>query len=317
MKLNLNFDGKTLLMDWWKQVKETFQTIMEDFNGHITEFNSHVSAFNTEKAEIRKKLSDEAAQRANEDTALSGSINSEVSARTNADSELRNKISDETRSRQEADNAINKKLDDMAKQSNILDLYGEEVTNTFKVVFPSGIPAPFFENGQEYDGEYMTMAMPGDVQVYLNNKQLSFTWDRDRDNLSVDNANYIEFQYDTETGDGIITVKEAPINNRYDGTRFNFGLYVYSDFNLDFTVSSESPTGDLYEFISCASEYASENADATGATYTLTQEFSARRACEDLEDADCFLDAVNTNTSAIKNMNALLGTLSSSLDAVN
>ena len=317
MKLNLNFDGKTLLMDWWKQVKEIFQTIMDDFNGHITEFNSHVSAFNTEKAEIRKKLSDEAAQRANEDAALSGRINSEVIARTNTDSELRNKISDETTSRFEADNAINKKLDGMAKQNNILDLYGEEVTNTFKAVFPSGIPVPFFENGQEYEGEYMTMMMPRDVQVYINNKQLSFTWDRDKEALSVNNNNYIEFQYDTETCDGIITVKEAPINNRYDGTRFTFGLYMYGDFNLDFKVSSESPTGDLYEFIDCSSEYVSENTDTTGETYTLMQEFSARRVREDLQGADCFLDAVNANTSEIKNINSILGTLSGYLDEVN
>lgn len=319
MKLNLNFDGKTLLMDWWKQVKANFQTIIDGFNSHITDFNSHVANFNSEKTEIRTKLSNEATQRENSDTALSNRINSEVTARTNADSNLNSKIAGEITSRLEADNIINKKLDDMAKQNNILDLYGEEVTHTFKVVFPSGIPVPFFDGGQEYYGENMSVSMPNNVQVYINDKPLSFTWDCSEQIMSAQNDNYqyIEFQYDTETCDGIIAVREAPVNNRYDGTKFILGLYSYGDFNFDFTTSENSPTGGIYELETCVSEYASENADATEETYTLTYEFSVRRTCEDIEDADCFLDAVNANTSEIKNMNTLIGTLSSSLDSVN
>ena len=32
MKLDFNFDGKTLLKKWWQQVKSNFQTVQDEYN---------------------------------------------------------------------------------------------------------------------------------------------------------------------------------------------------------------------------------------------------------------------------------------------
>ena len=31
MKLDFNFDGKTLLKKWWQQVKSNFQTVQDEY----------------------------------------------------------------------------------------------------------------------------------------------------------------------------------------------------------------------------------------------------------------------------------------------
>ena len=68
MKLDFNFTGKTLLKDWWKQVKTNFQTVQDDFN-------SHVSDFNTAKTALENKIISEADARNKADTALQNNIN--------------------------------------------------------------------------------------------------------------------------------------------------------------------------------------------------------------------------------------------------
>lgn len=324
MKLNLNFDGKTLLKDWWKQIKALFQKVEEALNNEESERKAaddellnNINQETEQRTAAVKRAYDKAVEGVNAAGAVQKRLDDEAGTRLGADNALGNRIDTEITTRREADNNLQHQIDNMAKQNNILDLYGEEVANTFKVVFPSGIPVPSFDSNQQYYGDYMDISMPADVQVYINDKQLSFAWDCSNQILSTNDYNYVEFQYDTETGDGNIAVRKNPVNNRCDGTRFIFGLYAYSNFDFEFTIITESPTGGLYELQRYASEYTSENADTTGETYTLTQEFFARRTYEDIQDADCFLDAVNAHTSEIKNMNTLLGTLSDELDAVN
>ena len=41
MQLNFNFNGKTLLRNWWGIVKENFQTIQTAFADHLNKFTEH------------------------------------------------------------------------------------------------------------------------------------------------------------------------------------------------------------------------------------------------------------------------------------
>ncbi len=44
MNLNFNFDGKTLLRNWWKIVEANFRTIQAAFADHLNKFNEHKTA---------------------------------------------------------------------------------------------------------------------------------------------------------------------------------------------------------------------------------------------------------------------------------
>ena len=57
---------------------------------------------------------------------------------------------------------------------------------------------------------------------------------------------------------------------------------------LDFTWVN---TGDIYIYEGCNKTYASENADTTGVSYTIIQEYNKTRTTEDLttDNKSCFL----------------------------
>ncbi len=287
MKINLDFSlykGTTRLKRWWKEVLAHFKQLQE----------AHNALEDTVEAES-EKLSTEITQRTNADMALSDRINTEKNSRESGYSELRGHIAAEASNRTAGDDRLQNQIDTMRQQDNAHDLYGDDVTNEFKVVLPPEIPVPFFSGGQEFYGERMTIEIPDNVQVYVNNKPLPFTWDCRSQSLDTDKENYVVFVYDTETGDGNIYIRETPVETEYNGKTFIFRLYHYNNFDFEFKVDPNSPTGDRYEFSRCRSEYMSPNADTTGATYTVLQEFLARRTLDDLktDNKNSFLDAVN------------------------
>lgn len=95
MKLNLNFDGLTLLRDWWEQVKANFQTIQNEHNALKDTVNSE-----------KTRLTTEINQRTNADLAMSSRIGAEETARLAADTKLNQKITAEAAARSEEDTAI-------------------------------------------------------------------------------------------------------------------------------------------------------------------------------------------------------------------
>lgn len=129
MKLDFNFDGKTLLKKWWEQVKANFRTIQNEHNN------------------LNDKVSDEVNQRINLGKDLSGKITTEISERQAADNLLESKITNEQDLRKSAYNNLHdrieneiterQKVDEMNdvklfKKAEKTDLYGteESVTHT-------------------------------------------------------------------------------------------------------------------------------------------------------------------------------------------
>lgn len=118
MKLNFNFDGKTLLKDWWKTVRDNFTTIQTDHNT------------------LSDKLDTEITQRTNADVGLSDQITAEKKARESADSSLSSRINNEVTIRQAADNELQRNIDSEiterqtadSKKADKTELYGTDET---------------------------------------------------------------------------------------------------------------------------------------------------------------------------------------------
>lgn len=118
MKLNFNFDGKTLLKDWWKIVRDNFTAIQTDHNT------------------LSNKLDTEITQRTNADVGLSDQITAEKKARESADSSLSSRINNEVTIRQAADNELQRNIDSEiterqtadSKKADKTELYGTDET---------------------------------------------------------------------------------------------------------------------------------------------------------------------------------------------
>ncbi len=148
MKLDFNFDGKTLLKKWWQQVKLNFQTVQDEYNtledNLSEEINQRVNLGN----DLTDKITKETSDRKTADSSIEGKISTETSDRKKADSSLEIKISDEVNSRQEADDELSGRIEyeKMERQSDNeenksrffekadkTELYGREKNITHKV----------------------------------------------------------------------------------------------------------------------------------------------------------------------------------------
>ncbi len=81
MNLNFNFDGKTLLKNWWGVVKANFRKIQDTFNAHKADYDD----FKADTYRNENSLSENYSK-------LSDSLNREITARTDGDSELGRRI---------------------------------------------------------------------------------------------------------------------------------------------------------------------------------------------------------------------------------
>ena len=148
MKLDFNFDGKTLLKKWWQQVKSNFQTVQDEYNtledNLSEEINQRVNLGN----DLTDKITKETSDRKTADSSIEGKISTETSDRKKADSSLEIKISDEVNSRQEADDELSGRIEyeKMERQSDNeenksrffekadkTELYGREKNITHKI----------------------------------------------------------------------------------------------------------------------------------------------------------------------------------------
>ena len=346
MNLNLNFNGKMLLKNWWGIVKANFQTIQDTFNNHKTNSvidhpdGSVTTAKLADKSVTAAKLADKSVTAAklanqlvtadkladdinNEFTNLEQMIRAEEKTRLREDGSIQTALGREKSDREAADKSINQLIDEIKQQNNILDLYGEEVTREFKAVIPSEIPEPELRNESDiYNGiETMEFTAPSDIELYLDGKKLDFTWVNTGDllNTEEDNCIYLTCDFNLKEVNVFNPPNSAIITPGYKNGVVTLALYNYSDFRVDYKVSSDSPTGDIYIYEGCNKTYASENADTTGVSYTIIQEYSKTRTTEDLttDNKSCFLDAVNEVGNKTTEMQNKLGVLSAELDAVN
>lgn len=148
MKLDFNFDGKTLLKKWWQQVKANFQTVQDEYNtledNLSEEINQRVNLGN----DLTDKITKETSDRKTADSSIEGKISTEISDRKRADNSLEIKISDEVNSRQEADDELSGRIEyeKMERQADNeenksrffekadkTELYGREKNITHKI----------------------------------------------------------------------------------------------------------------------------------------------------------------------------------------
>lgn len=113
MNLNFDFNGLTRLKNWWRIVKENFETIQtahNDLNTVVTAEKEKLSTEITHRtnadAALSNRINAEANTRSGADTALGTSINNEVAARQSADTTLQQNINAEASARQTEDSAL-------------------------------------------------------------------------------------------------------------------------------------------------------------------------------------------------------------------
>ena len=118
MKLNFNFDGKTLLSKWWKIVRDNFTAIQTDHNTLSDKLDTEITQRTNADVGLADKITAEKTARESADSSLSSRINNEVTIRQAADNELQRNIDSEITERQTAD----------SKKADKTELYGTDET---------------------------------------------------------------------------------------------------------------------------------------------------------------------------------------------
>ena len=317
MKLNFNFDGKTLLKDWWKIVRDNFTAIQTDHNTLSNKLDTEITQRTNADVGLADKITVETKARESADSSLSSRINNEVTIRQAADNELQRNIDSEITERQTADTNISNsvkaeesarksadkelkaRIDEINANTETTILFGDKKQHTVKFVAPSK-PTLYFDGQQEYDGESMTVDITLKDAFYIDGKQIAGTFSEPCINVPIDGI-YIVVRYDFIKNTCSISSNSTSVPSAISGDVWTFTLYHIDDINLEMKIDSESPTGERYEFISAAIDYVIENENATGDSYFITNTYERVRTLADLAtvNKNSFIDAVNENAKNI------------------
>lgn len=317
MKLNFNFDGKTLLSKWWKIVRDNFTAIQTEHNTLSDKLDTEITQRTNADVGLADKITAETKARESADSSLSSRINNEVTIRQAADNELQRNIDSEITERQTADTNISNsvkaeesarksadkelkaRIDEINANTETTILFGEKKQHTVKFVAPSK-PTLYFDGQQEYDGESMTVDITLKDAFYIDGKQIAGTFSEPCINVPIDGI-YIVVRYDFSNNMCSISSNSTSVPSAISGDVWTFTLYHIHDINLEMKIDSESPTGERYEFISAAIDYVIENENATGDSYFITNTYERVRTLADLAtvNKNSFIDAVNENAKNI------------------
>lgn len=317
MKLNFNFDGKTLLKNWWKIVRDNFTAIQTDHNTLSDKLDTEITQRTNADVGLADKITAETKARESADSSLSSRISNEVTIRQAADNELQRNIDSEITERQKADTNISNsvkaeesarksadkelkaRIDEINANTETTILFGEKKQHTVKFVAPSK-PTLYFDGQQEYDGESMTVDITLKDAFYIDGKQIAGTFSEPCINVPIDGV-YIVVRYDFSNNMCSISSNSTSVPSAISGDVWTFTLYHINDINLEMKIDSESPTGERYEFISAAVDYVIENENATGDSYFITNTYERVRTLADLAtvNKNSFIDAVNENAKNI------------------
>ena len=317
MKLNFNFDGKTLLSKWWKIVRDNFTAIQTEHNTLSDKLDTEITQRTNADVGLADKITAETKARESADSSLSSRINNEVTIRQAADNELQRNIDSETTERQTADTNISNsvkaeesarksadkelkaRIDEINANTETTILFGDKKQHTVKFVAPSK-PTLYFDGQQEYDGEGMTVDITLKDAFYIDGKQIAGTFSELCINVPIDGI-YIVVRYDFIKNTCSISSNSTSVPSAISGDVWTFTLYHIHDINLEMKIDSESPTGERYEFISASFDYVIENENTTGDSYFITNTYERVRTLADLAtvNKNSFIDAVNENAKNI------------------
>lgn len=317
MKLNFNFDGKTLLSKWWKIVRDNFTAIQTDHNTLSDKLDTEITQRTNADVGLSDQITAEKKARESADSSLSSRINNEVTIRQAADNELQRNIDSEITERQTADTNISNsvkaeesarksadkelkaRIDEINANTETTILFGDKKQHTVKFVAPSK-PTLYFDGQQEYDGESMTVDITLKDAFYIDGKQIAGTFSELCINVPIDGI-YIVVRYDFIKNTCSISSNSTSVPSAISGDVWTFTLYHIHDINLEMKIDSESPTGERYEFISASFDYVIENENTTGDSYFITNTYERVRTLADLAtvNKNSFIDAVNENAKNI------------------
>ena len=226
MKLDFNYDGKTKLKDWWGKVKANFQTVQDGFNN------------------LDSKVDKEIYDRQAADNVLQDNIDTETSKRQSADNLLQQNINKEIADRQQQDGNLQSQINKINETSGREALFGK---HKIQFVTDLGIPVVQFEGEQMYHGDEITVKLSDyNMSFYIDGVHKSSGRNADM-SIPANGTSYIVVKYDFELKDISVSVSETYVESTIENGRWQFTAYEYSNFNYDFKVDSESPTGDRYE----------------------------------------------------------------------
>lgn len=291
MKLDFNYDGKTKLKDWWGKVKANFQTVQDRFNALDDKVSKETTDRQSADAQLQQNIDTEITDRQAADNALQDNIDTETSKRQSADNLLQQNINKEIADRQQQDGNLQSQINKINETSGREALFGK---HKIQFVTDLGIPVVQFEGEQMYYGEEITVKTGDYNMSFYVDGALDTSGQQSDISIPANGTSYIIVRYEFATGDISILHSETYVESVVENGYWNFTAYEYSNFNYDFKMDSESPTGDRYELISYDKNYSSENVDTD--TYTVEQKYgTSDRTLEDLktENKDSFLDAVN------------------------
>lgn len=328
MNLNFNFNGKTLLRNWWKIVEANFRTIQTAFADHLNKFTEHKTAAeldHPDKSVKTRHIADYAigttqlAQGAVNNARISNNavdtrtVKDKVITKAKLEQSIQDFINNEPQERKEADENLQRQIDTITVQNTIKDLYGEYGPQTAKIVVsPQNPPELYFDDKQKYYGEYATMVVP-DIKLYLNGNLLIPKWKPLKNEIPTSGTTLVYLRYYPSlnecelliVGDSWHSPEDFPLFNPINDVMWDIALYAYDNIDIEFKVDSSSPTGDRYELTRYNSFCTSENTDSTGSTYTIIGEYEIdKRTLDDLktQNKGSFLDAVNENAVCISKL---------------
>lgn len=317
MKLNFNFDGKTLLKDWWKTVRDNFTTIQTDHNtlsdkldteitqrtnadvGLSDQITAEKKARESADSSLSSRINNEATIRQAADNELQRNLDSEITERQTADTNISNSVKAEESARKSADKELKARIDEINANTETTILFGDKKQHTVKFVAPSK-PTLYFDGQQEYEGESMTVDITLKDAFYIDGKRIDGTFSEPCIKVPIDGV-YIVVRYDFSNNMCSISSNSTSVPSAISGDVWTFTLYHINDINLEMKIDSESPTGERYEFISAAVDYVIENENATGDSYFITNTYERVRTLADLAtvNKNSFIDAVNENAKNI------------------
>ena len=317
MKLNFNFDGKTLLSKWWKIVRDNFTAIQTEHNTLSNKLDTEITQRTNADVGLADKITAETKARESADSSLSSRINNEVTIRQAADNELQRNIDSEITERQTADTNISNsvkaeesarksadkelkvRIDEINANTETTILFGDKKQHTVKFVAPSK-PTLYFDGQQEYYGESMAVDITLKDAFCIDGKQIAGTFSEPCINVPIDGI-YIVVRYDFSNNMCSISSNSTSVPSAISGDVWTFTLYHIDDINLEMKIDSESPTGERYEFVSATVDYVIENENTTGDSYFITNTYERVRTLADLAtvNKNSFIDAVNENAKNI------------------
>ena len=181
---------------------------------------------------------------------------------------------------------------------------------TIECIFPSVIPPLEFRDGQEDEGEYISL-MPSVPTIKINGVERYISNDINYCSIPTSGTSYIYYRYDAEYDilSANYRLESQEPKFEADGS-WIFTAYMYDNIRLEFKVSSggDYNDGDYYVLETYSGDFDVTNVDISGTTPVAKLNHTFPTYLGELSDLkttnkDCLVAAINENVDSIKKLN--------------